>query len=249
MNGAAPRAGLWRALLVDDERLARKRLTTLLAAHPEMQVVGEARDLVSARALVRELQPDLVFLDIQLSPGDGFDLLPDLPAETEVIFVTAHDTFAVRAFEANALDYLLKPVLPARLAASLQRLRRPAERAEPGPRLESDGRLVLRDGRTWHRVEIAAVAAIVGEGSYTRILTADGGSILTLQTLTHWSTVLPEQGFARLSRSASVNLARIKRCCFIHRNLVEIWLDGQEHPLRLGRVGAKQLRMVWRGPE
>lgn len=257
MSDGPVQTATWRALLVDDERLARKRLTALLAAHPEVKVVGEARDLAAARALVDELAPDLVFLDIQLSPGNGFDLLPHLPAGTEVIFVTAYDTFAVRAFEANALDYLLKPVLPARLATSLQRLRRPQppagsredEEASSSRRLGQEDQLVLRDGRIWHRVEVSKVVAILGEGSYTRLLIAEGGSILTLKTMAHWSDVLPENAFARLSRSVSVNLARVRRCRFIDRNLAEVWLDGQEHPLKLKRVGARQLRRLWRGPE
>ena len=261
MSGIPGRTATWRAVLVDDERLARKRLTALLAAHPDVQIVGEARDLDAARAMVRELRPNLVFLDIQLAPGNGFDLLPDLPEEIDVIFVTAYDSFAVRAFEANALDYLLKPVLPARLAASLKRLRQPpasggsdggeagAEGSgEAGPRLRKDDQLVLRDGRTWHRVEVSRVAAILGEGSYTRVLIAGGGSILTLKTMAHWSAVLPEQGFARLNRSVCVNLDRILRCKFVHRDHAEVWLEGQEQTLKLRRVGAKQLRRLWRGP-
>lgn len=256
MNGSgepAPAAPFWRALLVDDERLARKRMATLLAAHPEVRMVGEAGDLSSARELMRTLQPNLVFLDIQLSLDNGFDLLPDLPADTEVIFVTAHDTFAVRAFAANALDYLLKPVLPARLAASLRRLRQPPPpgvlHAEPVRRMEAHDHLLLRDGRTWHRVAAPTVAAVVGEGAYTRLMIAGGGSILTMKTLTHWSSVLPEQGFVRLSRSLIVNLALVRRCQFVNRNHSEIHLNGRENPLRLGRVASRELRRHWRGQE
>lgn len=242
----------WRVLLVDDERLARKRLRSLLAAHADVEVVGEAPDLAAARACVRELQPNLVFLDVQLSPGDGFDLLPDLPAATDVIFVTAHDTFAVRAFEAEALDYLLKPVLPARLAASLERLRRnsagaaPSAQTNPKPAaLEASEHLVLRDGRTWHRLELSTVTAVQGEGTYTRLFTAKGTSLLTLRTLTQWSVLLPERGFARLSRSLIVNLARIRRCHFADRDRAEVWLDGHDRPLQLGRVASRHLRQQW----
>src|SRR5690606_19536245 len=115
---------------------------------------------------------------------------------------------------------------------------------EAGQHLRKDDQLVLRDGRIWHRVEVSEVAAILGDGSYTRLLIAGGGSILTLKTMAHWSSVLPEQGFARLNRSVCVNLDRILRCKFVHRDHAEVWLEGQEQPLKLRRVGAKQLRRL-----
>ena len=105
-----------RTLLVDDSRLARGELRTLLAAHAEVDVVGEADDVEAAVAAVAGLQPDLLLLDIQLPGGSGFDVLERLPRAPHVVFCTAYDQHAVRAFEANALDYLLKPVEPERLA-------------------------------------------------------------------------------------------------------------------------------------
>ncbi len=250
MNTKTNPEAAWRTLLVDDERPARKRLTTLLAAHPAIQVVGEARDLVSARELVCSLQPNLVFLDVQLSLGNGFDLLKDIPEQTKVIFVTAHDKFAVRAFETNALDYLLKPILPERLAESIKRLEQfpsPSPLKEQSRRLEPQDSLILRDGKVWRRVEITSIAAVLGEGTYTRLLIADGSSILTLKTMGHWLKVLPEQEFMKLSRSVIVNLAVIQRSHFIDRNHAELWLDGHEQPLVLGRVAIRQLRQKWTG--
>lgn len=249
MNRELDSPTVWKALLVDDERPARKRLTTLLAAHPEIQIIGEARDLVTAREQLRDLRPNLVFLDIQLSPGSGFDLLPDIPKETQIIFVTAHDQFAVRAFEANALDYLLKPVLPKRLADSLSRLQ-PVETPPIPPipsaeRMQPEDCLILRDGKVWRRVEITSITAILGEGTYTRLLSTDGSSILTLKTLGHWTKILPEQGFAKLSRSLIVNLAMIRKSHFVDRNHADLWVDGQDQPLPLGRVAIRQLRRYW----
>ena len=111
-----------RALLIDDEALARTELRRLLAAHPDVAIVGEADDVSSARARLAPADYDLVFLDIQLAGGSGFDLIPHVAPAAAIVFVTAHDAFALRAFEVNALDYLLKPVPPTRLAESLARL-------------------------------------------------------------------------------------------------------------------------------
>ena len=111
-----------KALLIDDERLARNELRRLLVKHPDIAIVGEAANADEARARVAELHPDLVFLDIQMPGDDGFALLESLePPLPQEIFTTAYDEFAVKAFEFNALDYLLKPVDPTRLAVALEK--------------------------------------------------------------------------------------------------------------------------------
>ena len=111
-----------RALLIDDEELAREELRRLLSAHPDVEIVGEADEVPAGRTRLAVADYDLVLLDIQLAGGSGFDLVPHVAPSARIIFVTAHNEFAIRAFEVNALDYLLKPVSPTRLAASLARL-------------------------------------------------------------------------------------------------------------------------------
>ena len=144
------------ALIVDDERLARQELRALLAVHPEVQVVGEAASVdEAARHLARE-QPDVVFLDIQMPGESGFDLFARAPVSSRVVFVTAHDAHALRAFDVNALDYLLKPVVPARLAESIARLREQAA-AAPG------GRAAVRDRRLRLPADRRAVTLHPGE--------------------------------------------------------------------------------------
>lgn len=242
-----------KALLVDDERLARKRFIELLEAHPEVNVVGQAHDLASARALVQGLAPDVVFLDIDLSSTSGFDLLPDLPSATEVVFVTAHNTFAVRAFEANALDYLLKPVAPERLADSVNRLltrtRLGPERLvsgteAPAERLAPTDPLLVRDGQTWRRMEPCSVLAIQGEGTYTRVYSTEGESFLVLRPLKEWMEMLPEDHFARVSRSLLVNLKRVERLETVSRDRANLFLAGRSQALELGRVASKRLRQI-----
>jgi two-component system LytT family response regulator len=122
----------FRALIVDDERLARTRLRTLLAAHPEITIAGEADSASSAVAEIDRLAPDLVFLDIQMPGASGFDVLDQTEHTFAVVFVTAFDEHALRAFDINAVDYLLKPVTAPRLAQSIERVRRAALSAEAG---------------------------------------------------------------------------------------------------------------------
>lgn len=116
-------SGVLRVLIVDDARLARQELRTLLSALPWVQCVGEADDVPAAREAIATLAPDLVLLDVQMPSGSGFDVLDGLETVPAVVFVTAYDTYAVRAFQANALDYLVKPVEAPRLLEALQRAR------------------------------------------------------------------------------------------------------------------------------
>jgi two-component system, LytTR family, response regulator len=113
-----------RAVLIDDERLARKELSRLLEEHPGIEVVGEAGNARGAREVMARLRPDLLFLDVQMPGETGFDLLETLDSVPEVVFVTAYDEYALRAFEVSALDYLVKPVEPSRLARTVARLLR-----------------------------------------------------------------------------------------------------------------------------
>ncbi|HEY1342165.1 MAG TPA: LytTR family DNA-binding domain-containing protein, partial [Bryobacteraceae bacterium] len=151
-----------KALIVDDERLARLELRRLLAAHPEVEVAGEARDGQEALALIPKLAPDVVFLDIQMPGMSGFDLLERIDDVPQVIFTTAFDEFAIRAFEVNALDYLLKPVAPARLAAALARVR-------PRPEAGRLDQVFVRDGDRCWIVRLPDIFLLESEGNYTRL--------------------------------------------------------------------------------
>jgi two-component system, LytTR family, response regulator len=157
-----------RALVVDDEALARRELRRLLGEYPWVEIVGEAANVEEAAAKVEALSPELLFLDIQMPGGTGFDLLARLDRLPYVIFTTAYDQHAVRAFEVNALDYLLKPIEPERLAAALGRVK------SPSPVLESSGAAVLeqmfvQDGpRCWF-VPLRDVRLLTAENNYVRL--------------------------------------------------------------------------------
>ena len=151
-----------RALIIDDERLARAELARLLSAHPEIEIAGEARNGEEALSEIARLSPDLLFLDIQMPGMTGFELLDRLDDVPQVIFTTAYDQYAIRAFEVNALDYLLKPIAPERLAAALARLR-------PRPKAGRLDQVFVRDGDRCWIVRVPDIFLLESEGNYTRV--------------------------------------------------------------------------------
>ncbi len=213
-----------KALLIDDERLARNELRRLLAAHADIEIAGEAVNVDDALAKIAALKPDLLFLDVQMPGADGFSLLeqlePPLPA---VIFTTAYDEFAVKAFEFDALDYLLKPVDPNRLVAALEKLRRqPGEaRAEgeslPQHRLSPEDKVFVREGdRCWF-VPVKNIRLLESEGNYTRVHFDDSKPQL-FRSLTAMEERLDPKHFFRANRKQVINLAWVEG--------IEPWFSG-----------------------
>ncbi len=240
-----------RVLVVDDERSARKFLRTTLAAHPWISLVGEAACVEEAALLAAGQRPDVVLLDVQIPPASGFDLLPRLPTPAPaVIFVTAHDAYAVRAFEVSAVDYLLKPFSEERLLRALQRVqhgRNPSSAKNCGSRsissLTLDGAVVLRDASRIRRVEVRDIAAVVAEGSYTQVHFASDRPMLVLRTMADWEALLPAPPFLRVDRSLVVNLERIVGIDVHSRDKGELTLQANGSPrLHLGRLALNRVR-------
>jgi two-component system LytT family response regulator len=234
-------------LLIDDEPLARMELRRLLQAHPGVAVAGEAGTMADARALLSRPGYDLVFLDIQLRGGSGFDLLDSVAAGAQIVFVTAYDRFALRAFEVNALDYLLKPVSAARLATTLQRLGE--NRAAPvaatpaaGAKLSVEDRVFVKTGSATRFVPVASICAVRSAENYTEVLLHGGETLLVLRTLKSWEEVLPEATFLRIHRQALVNLARVKRIERGGEDEVLFHLDGPAVALPASRRQLAELR-------
>ena len=193
-----------RAVIVDDERLARDRLRQLLAAHPEVDVVAEADGVSTAAAAIASMRPDVVFLDIEMRGANGFDLLSDAPA-FRTIFVTAFSDHAARAFDVDAVDYLLKPVTAERLARAIARVRRAGPPDAPAS-VALDDRIPLHDSRAMRFVRIGDIAAITADGPYTHVHVADGTRAMVQRTMEAWEGVLPPAVFRRIHRSAIANL-------------------------------------------
>jgi two-component system LytT family response regulator len=233
-----------RTLIVDDEPLARQRVRRLLEADPDVTVVGESGDGRQALADLRALRPDLVFLDVQMPALDGFGVLAELGAEATpmVIFVTAHDRYALKAFEVHALDYLLKPFDAARFAAALERAKaqlrqgsaadwqerlRELLRAAPG-RPPGPERLLIKSGGRIYFVRIEDVDWIEAAGNYVRLHVGAEEHLLR-EALTTLEKKLDPGRFVRIHRSTVVNLERIRELQpAFHGDYVLILRDGTE---------------------
>jgi two-component system LytT family response regulator len=245
--GAGPHQNQLRleALIVDDERLARKELRSLLAAHPEVSVVGEADSVAAALAALESERPDLVFLDIQLAGETGFDLLERAgAADFRTVFVTAFDAYAIRAFEVNALDYLLKPVNPDRLKKALDKLllNEPAPAAASLRPLDLDDRVYLELGDRSVFLKVALVTHIAAAGDYTEVFAAGGQKYLVEKPLREWEARLPEKFFARIHRNCIVNLEYVERVESWFNRSQQLFLRGGGPPLTVSRRHAARLK-------
>ena len=248
----------FRTLIVDDERLARSRLRTLLAAHPEITIAGEADSAATAVGEIERLAPDLVFLDIQMPGASGFDVLEQTERTFAVVFVTAFDEHALRAFDINAVDYLLKPVTAARLAQSIERVRRAAvtgivpgvaepvsvadDTAAPGSGLTYQDHLFVNTGGRARFVKISSIVYISAAGSHSEVVTTDGRRALLPKPLREWEARLPTAHFARIHRSTIVNLGFVERMEQSFNYTYEVFLRGIPTPLALSRRYAVRLK-------
>jgi len=191
------------ALIIDDERIARQELRRLLAAHLEIEIVGEARTGVEALEQIGRLAPDVLFLDVRMPGMSGFDLLEHLDDVPQVIFTTAYDQYALKAFEVSALDYLVKPVAPARLAAAIAKLRSPAAQS----RMEQ---VFVRDGERCWLVRVADIFLLESEGNYTRLYFASERPLVP-RSLAALHERLDPAIFFRAGRRHIINLKWVER--------------------------------------
>jgi len=207
-----------KAMIIDDEPPARRELRRLLADFPWVEVVGEAGNVEKAAEMVESLLPDLLFLDIQMPGGSGFDLLERLEHVPKVIFTTAHDKHAVRAFEVDALDYLLKPIDPARLAEALARVKS-AHAARPQPDAVLD-QIFVRDGSRCWFVPLREVRLLSSEGNYIRLSWGKTRPLLG-RALVALEQRLDPNRFFRANRRQIINLDFIES--------VELGVNGRLH--------------------
>ena len=203
-----------RALIIDDERLARSALRRLLKPHADVEIVGEAANADEALRAIRKSFPDVIFLDVEMPGSSGFDLLEKLEDVPFVIFTTAYDEYAVRAFEINALDYLVKPVAAERLAAALSRAQKTlATAARPAPPNAGPGsaltQIFVRDGDHCWIVRLADVVLMESEGNYTR-LHFGGNAPLICRSLSAIEERINPASFFRANRSQIINLRSIE---------------------------------------
>ncbi len=202
-----------RTLIVDDEAIARRELRRLLREHPSVEVVGEAEGVEDAKKKLERLDLDLLLLDIEMPGGSGFSLLEQIDPVPHVVFTTAYDEFALRAFEVNALDYLMKPIEPARLARALEKVERDLREEVPPAsreRLSLDQRVFVRDGdRCWF-LALREVVMFKSEGNYSRVVFDDGRPLIR-RSLAYLERRLDPSNFFRANRSQIVGLSHIEQ--------------------------------------
>ncbi len=229
-----------RAMIVDDEELARAVLKELLAAHRGIELVAECGNGFDAVKRFAETKPDLLFLDVQMPKLDGFEVLELIDSNVAVIFVTAYDVYAMRAFDVHAVDYLLKPVAPERFEAALERVKLRfgkempvaadlrAAASAPGARLD---RLVIKDGARIHIVPLAKVDYFEAQDDYVGIH-SEGKTFLKQQTLSKLEAMLDPERFIRIHRSYVINVEKIARLePYSKDSRVAVLMDGTQLPV------------------
>jgi two-component system LytT family response regulator len=231
-----------RVMLIDDEPLARQGLRAAIGNMPGVEVCGEAGTLTQALQAVPALAPDALFLDIRMPRGDGFDLLKRLPAAPPVVFVTAHSEYAVQAFEVQAVDYLLKPVRPARLAEAVARLQSALGRGGEAPAYGEEDRICLRTPERTLVTRAEHIVLLQAEGDFTRVTVEAEHPLLICQTLGIFERTLPSPPLIRLDRSLMVNLERVETIEVSPTRGARVTLRGLETPVELGRTALRRLR-------
>ncbi|MFO0357954.1 MAG: LytR/AlgR family response regulator transcription factor [Sphingobacteriaceae bacterium] len=208
-----------KAIIVDDERLARNELKTLLAQHKEIEVIAECANAAEAKEKIDSLKPDVVFLDINMPGKSGLELVEEISALPDVVFVTAYDEHAIKAFELNAFDYLLKPVQPQRLSETLKKLaeKEVVSKGENTGPLDENELIFIKDGEKCWFVKLSDVRLFESEGNYVRVY-FENNKPLILRSLNNLEARLNERQFFRASRKHILNLKWIAS--------VETWFNG-----------------------
>ena len=258
---------MFTALLIDDEPLANSRMREMLAVHPEIEIIGVAGGLAEAKAFLDTRAPDVVFLDVEMPGGSGLDLLESVPDATQVVFVTAREKYAVQAFAVAALDYLVKPVDPERLADTVARLgkqaasewRRPGDASEPkddnlaavdavAPELGETVSAPLPGKATAGVVTVGDICWIESLRNFTRVALKGPPRLMVFRRrLSEWDKLLPDAAIARVGRSLIIHLAMVQEIEWSSRHETQVmFVDGVE-PLSLGRLPAIRLREILGG--
>ena len=210
-----------KALIIDDERLARVELRRLLSPFKEINIVGEAVNVEDALNKITELSPEIIFLDIQMPGKNGFQLLEELDSVPTVVFTTAYDEYALKAFEYNAMDYLLKPIEPKRLEDTIKKILERNKKASfqdsESPVLKENDQVFVKDGERCWFVKLINVRLFESEGNYVRLY-FDENKPLILRTLNYLDERLDSKTFFRANRKHIINLKWIEN--------IEPWLNG-----------------------
>jgi len=223
-------------LIIDDERLARVNLRKKLSMYSEIEVIGEASGIESGIKAIGNLNPDLLFLDIKLSDGTGFDLLNKVEFKGKVIFQTAYDEFACRAFEINALDYLLKPITKERLTKVIDNILNSTidNSVRNSPKFRYDDRIMIEQKKSIYFIRVDNIICIKAVREYTSIFEKGGKEYVVLKSIGDWQKELPDEHFARIHRNSIINFNYIERSERFG-NTANIYLTGIREAILISR--------------
>jgi len=236
----------FKALVVDDERLARKGLIDLLNLTEEIEVIGEADCVPAAIEALNKLKPDVIFLDIQMPGQSGFELAEQVDFDGKIIFVTAFDEYALRAFEINALDYLMKPVSRERLENAIDRISSPQKEIDHShDRLHYDDQLFTTIGSKMQFLKINQIVLIQSDGDYTNVNLNSGTHGLVNKTMKEWEERLPDNHFVRVHRTSIINTEYIENIEKWFNYSYRATLKGIEEPVVISRRYAKKLKNLF----
>jgi two-component system LytT family response regulator len=225
-----------KTIVIDDERLVRNHLIGLLKDFPEIDVVAEADSCSLGIKRINDLRPDILFLDIQLAGETGFDLLEKVETDFHLVFVTAYDEYAIRAFDVNACDYLLKPVSPERLKTAIERIMKHTKPGLPKHRYDYSDCIYVKLNSTASKfIRLNEIVSIKSAGNYTEVLTAKKDKFLILKTMKQWEKDLPGSYFVRIHNSSIINIETIERVENLSNSKCKLHLKYQNTPLEISR--------------
>ena len=232
------------ALIIDDEPLARFTLKNKLIELPQIEIVGEASNIKEAIERIQKLQPQLLFLDIQLPDGSGFDLLNKIEYKEKIIFITAYDNYAIRAFEINAVDYVLKPISEKRLKIAVDRLfsNDISPLDESNTKLNYDDRLMVMYRNSVNFIQIKSITSINASREYCYIHTTDFKEYLTSKNIGEWESRLPSQNFCRIHRSTIINFDYIIKIDRKITGTADVFIQGNKNPFAISRNYLRKLK-------
>ena len=233
-----------RVMLVDDEPPALRRLLSMFEDIEDIEVVDAVESAEEAAAVMSREQVDVIFLDVQMPGKDGFELLHSLPRRPLIVFVTAYSGYAVQAFEVEAVDYLLKPVRPARLEVAIRRVRTALQDGTEEPAYDLNDRICLRTPERTVVAPLGDLITLEADRDFTRVTAVDNAPILICQSLGTYDTSLPNPPFLRVSRSLMVNLNRLRSVEISPSRGARIHLDGLPEPMPIGRTALRRLRVA-----
>jgi two-component system LytT family response regulator len=239
-----------KAVIVDDVETMRVVLKRLLASFEKIQVVGEASDYEQAKDIINEEKPDLVFLDIDLGGLTSIDLLSSIKYQPMVIFITSHTDFAIKAFELNAVDYLLKPISLDRLTKAIDKVT--AKYNEDSVSIESDEKftsdhiILLNFDNKLSFVQVRDINYIEAYGNYTKVYLTDGKLSVTYSSIKNWDARLPEDLFIQIHRSTIVNLHNVIKIEKWANDTGRLYLKGVEKPFEISRSYFFQIKKKYK---